>query len=62
MRIYSTLIISAIAASYLFGADNVNLGKVTVQNSAIKTEVTDVSGKDLKSADLADAEVKEKII
>ena len=55
MRVYSTLIISAITASYLFGTDNVNLGKVTVQNSAIKTEVTDVSGRDLKSADLADA-------
>ncbi len=55
MKIYSALIVYGAAASCLFAAESVNLGKVTVQSSVIKTEVTNVSGKDLKSADLADA-------
>ena len=50
--------ISITAASYLNAAQSVNLDKITVEGSVIKTEVTDVSGEDLKSADLAEALTK----
>ena len=58
MKFYTTVAISVLAASYLSATDVVNLGKVTVKSSAIKTEVTNVSGEDLKSADLAEALTK----
>jgi len=55
---YLAVAISITAASYLSAAQSVNLDKITVQSTAIKTEVTDVSGEDLKSADLAEALTK----
>ncbi len=58
MKIYLAIAISVAAASYLNAAQSVDLDKITVQSSVIKTEVTDVSGKDLKSADLAEALTK----
>ena len=55
MKKYLAIAISVAATSCLNAAQSVNLDKVTVEGSAIKTEVTDVSGEDLKSADLAEA-------
>ncbi len=58
MKIHSIILISTIAAATLMATDSVNLDKVTVQSNAITTEVTNVSGEDLKSADLAEALTK----
>ncbi len=55
MKTHSLILLSVISVSYLNATDMLNLDKVTVQSSAIKTEVTNVSGEDLKSADLAEA-------
>jgi len=55
MKIHSIIVVSAVAAATIYAADSVNLDKVTVQSTAITTEVTNVSGEDLKSADLAEA-------
>jgi len=59
MKISKIIVISSIAAICLYAVDNVQLDKVTVKSSAIKTEVTNVSGEDLKSADLAEALTKQ---
>jgi len=59
MKIGKVVVISSIAAICLYAVDNVQLDKVTVKSSAIKTEVTNVSGEDLKSADLAEALTKQ---
>ena len=59
MKLNKVIIISSIAALCLYATDSINLDKVTVKSSAIKTEVTDVSGEDLKSADLAEALTKQ---
>ncbi len=55
MKTHSLILLSVISVSYLNATDMLNLDKVTVQSSAIKTGVTNVSGEDLKSADLAEA-------
>ncbi len=59
MKVYSAIVISGITATVLMATDNINLDKVTVQSTAIKTEVTDIAGEDLKSADLAEALTKQ---
>ena len=59
MKISRVVVVSAIAALCLYAADSIDLGKVTVKSTAIKTEVTNVSGEDLKSADLAEALTKQ---
>ncbi len=58
MKKYLAIAISVATASCLSAAQSVDLDKVMVQSSVIKTEVTDVSGEDLKSADLAEALTK----
>ncbi len=58
MKRYLLVAISITAASYLSAAQSVDLDKITVQGTVIKTEVTDVAGEDLKSADLAEALTK----
>lgn len=50
--------LSLAAVGYLYATDSMDIGKVDVQSTVIKTEVTDVSGEDLKSADLAEALTK----
>ncbi len=52
------LTLSLAAISSLVAADSIDIGKVNVKSTVIKTEVTDVAGEDLKSADLADALTK----
>jgi len=59
MKIGKIIVISSVAAICLYAVDSVQLDKVTVKSSAIKTEVTNVSGEDLKSADLAEALTKQ---
>ncbi len=59
MKLHKVVIISSIAALSLYAVDNVDLSKITVKSTVIKTEVTDVSGEDLKSADLAEALTKQ---
>ena len=58
MKAFNVIFISVAVSSYIYAVDSVDLQKVTVKSSAIKTEVTNVSGEDLKSADLADALTK----
>ena len=58
MKKYFTIAISVATASCLYAAQDVDLDSVTVESSAISTEVTDISGEDLKSADLAEALTK----
>ena len=55
MKKHIIVAISVATASCLLASESVDLDKITVQSTVIKTEVTDVSGEDLKSADLADA-------
>ena len=55
MKKYFTIAISVATASCLYAAQDVDLETLSVESSAISTEVTDVSGEDLKSADLAEA-------
>jgi len=59
MKIGKVIVISSIASVYLYAAGDVELDKVTVKSSAIKTEITNVAGEDLKSADLAEALTKQ---
>ncbi|MFK5881254.1 MAG: TonB-dependent receptor [Sulfurospirillum sp.] len=58
MNKYLVIAISLAAAAHICAAQSVDLDKITVQSTVIKTEVTNVSGEDLKSADLAEALTK----
>ncbi len=58
MKVYKIITLSIIVSSFLFATDSIQMNKVTIKSSAIKTEVTNVSGEDLKSADLAEALTK----
>ncbi len=58
MKTTNAIMISIVLSSTLYAVDAIDLGKLTVKSSAIKTEVTNVSGEDLKSADLAEALTK----